>query len=547
VTTGFQPVGGGGGGGVTSVTATAPLASSGGATPNLSLVVPLPTTTREVYVNQGGNDATGNGTIEQPYATIAKALSTITDAATGKRYVILLGPGNWPENIALKSWVWIVGTELLVTRLNGNITLDGVTWAPNVDQRGGFTNCILRGSVTINFNAAASTQGKVYFDNCWLNNAPTFQCAMGLLASGINQVNLEGCHLFGGMNQFGCTVTLSHTAFQNGAAIVLTSVNDGSNSPTNLAGFDSSNDGTLSATWTASGGPNAVSIVLLSCPQQGGISLSGAQATLTATADSIVGGVSLAGGALAPSLLTLSSAVADGTNTGNAVIADPGTVAGVLEALAGTGVIGQNSTRNVAGTGACVGGDDNQNAGAGASVCLGGSAQFNQAASSVTFGLQTLTYAGMHDGAWVSASGALAGFGTQPGEAFDGYVLSGVTTGLAPGESVVLNNQINGSTSIAVFDIARLKVKIVAGQIDGGGNSMAGWSFDLLVYPSVGIQASSDPGTYLPDLSSDVGAAAWTCVPTFTPPNLVSFTFTDGADTKGIAVACSIGGVEVPT
>lgn len=37
MTTGFQPVGGGGGGGVTSVTASAPLASSGGATPNITL------------------------------------------------------------------------------------------------------------------------------------------------------------------------------------------------------------------------------------------------------------------------------------------------------------------------------------------------------------------------------------------------------------------------------------------------------------------------------------------------------------------------------
>ena len=44
--------------------------------------------TQIVHVNFGGSDATGEGTAGRPFATVAYALTTITDAAYTKRYVI---------------------------------------------------------------------------------------------------------------------------------------------------------------------------------------------------------------------------------------------------------------------------------------------------------------------------------------------------------------------------------------------------------------------------------------------------------------------------
>lgn len=48
-----------------------------------------------VYVNKGGSDGTGTGTILNPFLTVQAAVTSISDAATGKRYMVDVGPGAY--------------------------------------------------------------------------------------------------------------------------------------------------------------------------------------------------------------------------------------------------------------------------------------------------------------------------------------------------------------------------------------------------------------------------------------------------------------------
>lgn len=48
-----------------------------------------------VYVSKGGSDGLGAGTITNPYLTVQFAVSSISDAATGKRYMVDVGPGAY--------------------------------------------------------------------------------------------------------------------------------------------------------------------------------------------------------------------------------------------------------------------------------------------------------------------------------------------------------------------------------------------------------------------------------------------------------------------
>lgn len=65
-----------------------------------------------IWVTKNGNDTTGDGTIEKPYLTINKALSTITTASSSNPFKICVGAGVFIEDtINAKSFVWIEGAE----------------------------------------------------------------------------------------------------------------------------------------------------------------------------------------------------------------------------------------------------------------------------------------------------------------------------------------------------------------------------------------------------------------------------------------------------
>lgn len=212
---GFTPPSSGTGpGGVTSVVATAPLDSSGGATPNISLnpgTSPGELLTwdgsswsamaldiaREVWVTQDGSDTTGDGSVSAPFASIGSAMAAITTASPTNRWIIRLGPGSYTETgpIALKANVFIVGHHQRSTRVTstGGWILDA-SFTPAGDHRSGAIGLTLIGDCTFDFNAVSSNEGKLYFNSCIFGGTISLT---GFGTSGINQGEMKDCDLTG--------------------------------------------------------------------------------------------------------------------------------------------------------------------------------------------------------------------------------------------------------------------------------------------------------------------------------------------------------------
>jgi hypothetical protein len=191
----------------------------------------VPTATQLVYVDVEGSDTTGNGSYNNPYATVGHAMATIADASTNKRYVISMGPLVDNSNIVLKPYVWIIGADLVVSRLTGVLSLDA-SWSVNVNQQSGFQNIIFaQAAPTFDFGTVSSNQGKIYFTTCRFNGTPVFNAF-----SAINQIVLQDCFMFAGHTQNGINLSTVGTGYINGGNISLN----------NLVG--------VPAIWTALGG-----------------------------------------------------------------------------------------------------------------------------------------------------------------------------------------------------------------------------------------------------------------------------------------------------
>lgn len=137
-----------------------------------------PTVNCFVYVSQQGNDTTGDGTYNKPFATVTKANSIITDAATGKRYGIHIRGTITETNIYLKPFVWLYGDTWGSSRINatgGNVTLDPTAFASG-NSRCGITNVYLTGSTGINLDfvaAGAAGSHVVEMDHLGINGSVT--------------------------------------------------------------------------------------------------------------------------------------------------------------------------------------------------------------------------------------------------------------------------------------------------------------------------------------------------------------------------------------
>jgi hypothetical protein len=264
-----------------------PQATGGGSGPSASA-------NQLVWVTQGGSDVTGDGTVLNPFFTVAHAMTTITDSAILKRYAILTGPGVYSDPIALKPWVYIVGLGVASeTRLSGAITFDPA-WTPAGDHRAGFQNCLFTTAQAFDFNPTASNEGKLTFTSCTFNAKPTFTAF-----SAINQVTLEECFSFDGYTQNGINMTLANTRFQNGGTIALVSINDGRNLPTLLSAFGGGTDGPMTVTWTAPPmNDNHMAVALFGFGMQGPLTIDGANISLHAT--SLPDVITLANSAVPP-------------------------------------------------------------------------------------------------------------------------------------------------------------------------------------------------------------------------------------------------------
>jgi hypothetical protein len=247
--------GGGGGGGVTSVGATSPLTSSGGATPNISIpqatallngylsstdwnafnskgsplaiinnvggtVTTSATSIRfdtnlttsnvggavtvsaagassgvfqhEIHVSQvDGNDTTGNGTLLNPVASITYALTLLT----GSRKTIVVHPGTYSENVTVANTNTTIATTELTganTQLSGTLTIGTAGSGSRIS------------GLKMN-NLVISGTAQAYISNCTVDTQVTksssgyveiinteMQCTLGIQISGSNITIING-------------------------------------------------------------------------------------------------------------------------------------------------------------------------------------------------------------------------------------------------------------------------------------------------------------------------------------------------------------------
>lgn len=154
------------------------------------------TANQMVYVQKGGSDVTGTGTILNPWLTIAYALTQITNNSTVVRYAINVGPGTFAEtSLAMKPFTYLVGsgfTNTKVTVTGGFITLDAAFTATS--GRVGIKDIVLSGTNGINFDAASlggAGQVIAVFERVQSGGSINFLGRGG----DIDQVNMYDCSL----------------------------------------------------------------------------------------------------------------------------------------------------------------------------------------------------------------------------------------------------------------------------------------------------------------------------------------------------------------
>jgi len=146
------------------------------------------------YVTKGGDDATGDGSISSPYATIAAALASITDAAPTKRYVIKVEAGAYTEGaLTLKANVFIVGSNnIQAVRVTASSVALASDFSGSADNRSGIGRMSLTGACDFNWSTVTSQAGKLYFSEVSFSNAVTLYGYNNAIA----QAQFDSCIFF---------------------------------------------------------------------------------------------------------------------------------------------------------------------------------------------------------------------------------------------------------------------------------------------------------------------------------------------------------------
>ena len=125
-----------------------------------------------VCVSENGDDTTGNGSSDNPYRTIGKAINEATSGGT-----VLVAAGTYDENITLKSRIKIIGAGSSDTTIQGlgttnvidgvgvqNVTVQGFTITGSSDTTSGIycsdcTALIIRGSSIVDNGNSTTSNG----------------------------------------------------------------------------------------------------------------------------------------------------------------------------------------------------------------------------------------------------------------------------------------------------------------------------------------------------------------------------------------------------
>lgn len=156
-------------------------------------------------VSKGGDDVTGDGTLTKPFATIAAAMASITDATPSKRYIIKVEAGAYTEGaLTLKPNVFVVGDLKEGVRVTASsVAMDASFNAPSSqDHRSGMARIILTGACNFDWAAVTSPAGKLYFTEVSFVSAVTMNGHNNAIA----QAQFDSCQFFGAVTISGINV-----------------------------------------------------------------------------------------------------------------------------------------------------------------------------------------------------------------------------------------------------------------------------------------------------------------------------------------------------
>jgi hypothetical protein len=123
------------------------------------------------YVGKGGNDTTGNGSLNAPWLTLSHALATISGASSSQPWVVSAGPGTYSESLAFVPFVFVscVDPSTSACVLGGNLSLASSFSATGAVA--GLSNFTVTGTTTIDYSAVSQSAGEVIFFNDMLGGA----------------------------------------------------------------------------------------------------------------------------------------------------------------------------------------------------------------------------------------------------------------------------------------------------------------------------------------------------------------------------------------
>ena len=282
----------------------------------LPTMMASPSQTQIVYVRKSGSDITGNGTENNPYLTIAHALSTILDASVNKRYVILLGPGQYADPFLIKPWVGVTAEAnttsgfFSVTEITAPADTCGFdpSWSTSGFSVSWYTSLTFSNHQTWDQLTVPGARPQLTYQDCDFNGGATYN---GPGTAGVDNITWDNCLSYGGVTVKGWQFffCVGGTQFLGGTISIL-SPPPGALENTMLlamntaigAGFNPTN---VLIQWAA---PSPVGFLatgdLSNSAIMGTLTLDGAHTSFKATAGGIPPTVTLLNGAPGPVLET---------------------------------------------------------------------------------------------------------------------------------------------------------------------------------------------------------------------------------------------------
>jgi hypothetical protein len=196
-------------------------------------------------VSKGGDDVTGDGTLTKPFATIAAAMASITDASPTKRYMVKVQAGAYTEGaLALKANVFIVGDLKEAVRITASSVDMAADFTGSADNRSGIARVILTGACNFDWSTVTSAAGKLYFTEVSFNSAMTMYGHNNATA----QAQFDSCQFYSSLTISGINVGVFTNNYSFGSITLNQHPNGGMATILATAGGQCSGTVTLNAT-----------------------------------------------------------------------------------------------------------------------------------------------------------------------------------------------------------------------------------------------------------------------------------------------------------